>query len=108
MPLTVEILSDPSHKIVQLILYIYSMQSFIYEELNRATRDKDKSKIKFYGPFAAALSFILYSATKNRSDCQVPETFKLYRGLKLMHNEIHDFIPGTKIHLQGYTSTSKE
>ena len=65
-PLTAKILSDPSHKIVKIIMYIYSMESFIYEDLNRATRDKDYSKIKFFGAFAAVLSFILYSATKNR------------------------------------------
>ena len=40
-PLTVQILSDPSNKIVQLILYIYSMESFIYYDLNKATREKD-------------------------------------------------------------------
>ena len=44
------------------------MESFIYHDLNRATREKDRSGIKFYGAFAAALSFILYSASKNRSD----------------------------------------
>ena len=67
-PLTAKILSDPLNKIVQLILYIYSMESFIYQDLNRATRDKDQSKIKFYGAFAAALSFILYSASQHRTD----------------------------------------
>ena len=40
-PLTPKILSDPSHKIVKLILYIYSMESFIYEDLNKATREQD-------------------------------------------------------------------
>ena len=82
-PLTAKILSDPTHKVVKLIMYIYSMESFIYEDLNRATRDKDHSKIKFYGAFAAALSFILYSATKNRSDLKVSEAVTLYRGIKL-------------------------
>ena len=41
---------------------IYTMESFIYEDLNRACRDKDKSKIKFYGAYAAALSFIIHTA----------------------------------------------
>ena len=107
-PLTVKILSDPSHKIVQLILYIYSMESFIYQDLNRATRDKDKSRIKFYGAFAAALSFILYSATKNRADLKVPKVMNLYRGIKLSVLEVEDYKPGSKINLPGYTSTSKD
>ena len=65
-PLTAEILSNPLHNITKHILYLYSMESFIYGELNRACRDKDKSKIKYYGAYAAALSFIIYSANHNR------------------------------------------
>ena len=37
-PLTTKILSDPNHKITKHILYLYSMESFIYDELNRASR----------------------------------------------------------------------
>ena len=65
-PLTPKILSDPNHRIVKHIMYLYSMECFIYEELNRVSREKDKSKIKFYGAFAAALSYIIYSANQNR------------------------------------------
>ena len=66
--LTAKILSDPTHKIVKFILYIYSMESFIYRDMFRAIVYKDQSKIKFYGAYAATLSYILYSATQNRSD----------------------------------------
>lgn len=65
IPLTHEILSDQSHVITRCILYIYSMESFIYADLNKASRHKDKTKIKFYGAFAAALSYIIYNANKN-------------------------------------------
>lgn len=41
-PLTPKILSDPENNITKLILYIYSMESFIYQELNKASRMKDK------------------------------------------------------------------
>ena len=44
-PLTPAILSNPSHQITQHLLYLYSMESFVYSELNRASREKDKSKI---------------------------------------------------------------
>lgn len=81
-PLTPKILSDPYHKVVRLILYIYSMESFIYEDLNRACRQKDVSKIKYYGAFAAALSFIIYSANNNRDDDYWEQTTTLYRGVK--------------------------
>ena len=44
-PLTAKILSNPDHKITKRILYLYSMESFIYFELNKASRNKDISKI---------------------------------------------------------------
>ena len=65
-PLTTKVLSNPEHKAVKHIMYIYSMESFIYAELNRVCREKDRSKIKFYGAFAAALSYIIHTANQNR------------------------------------------
>ena len=65
-PLTSKILSNPEHKITKHILYLYSMESFIYADMNNSSRKKDKTKIKHYGAFAAALSFIIYYANKNR------------------------------------------
>ena len=67
-PLTVKILSDPTHAITRHILYIYSMESFIYADMNKACREKDESKIRFYGAFAAALSYIIYDANRHRKD----------------------------------------
>ena len=67
-PLSVKILSDPHHVITRHILYIYSMESFIYADMNKASRDKDMSKIKFYGAFAAALSYIIYNANQKKSN----------------------------------------
>ena len=64
-PLTCSILSNPHHKFTQRIMYLYSMESFIYEDLNRASRNKDQSKIQYYGAFAAALSYIIGHANKN-------------------------------------------
>ena len=64
-PLSPKILADPYHKITKRILYIYSMESFICSELNRASRNKDETKIQYYGPYAAALSQIIYSANQN-------------------------------------------
>ena len=44
-PLTPEILSNPNHGFVKTLLYVYSMQSFIFSEMNRASRRKDAEKI---------------------------------------------------------------
>lgn len=65
-PLTPVILSNPYHCITKHLLYIYSMESFVYADLNIASRDKDRSKIQYYGAFAAALSYIINFANGNR------------------------------------------
>ena len=48
-PLTAKILSDPNHVITRHILYIYSMESFIYAELNKTSLKKGHWQIKFLG-----------------------------------------------------------
>ena len=59
------------------------MESFIYADLNKPSRDKDKIKIKFYGAFAAILSYIIYFANTNRKEYMLNGTNILYRGLKM-------------------------
>ena len=66
--LTPEILSNPEHKFVQTILYIYTMQSFIFDEMNAASRKKDFEKLKYYGPLAVVLSFIIHCGNKRKID----------------------------------------
>ena len=95
-PLTPKILSDPTHKITQKILYLYSMESFIYNDLNAAIREKDKSKIDNYGPFAAALGFIIHFANSNRGNKKLEGITKLFRGVRLRKSEIDEFRPGKK------------
>ena len=106
--LTPKVLSNPKHKAVKHIMYIYSMESFIYADLNRVCREKDKSKIRFYGAFAAALSFIVYSANKNRIEDKLEKTTTLFRGIKLNKEEADQYEPGSTTDLLGYTSTSKD
>ena len=64
------------------------MESFIYEDLNRASRSKDKTKIQYYGAFAAALSYIIYFSNTNRGSAKLKGTNTLYRGLKLKREEV--------------------
>ena len=64
-PLTQKILSNPDHEFVKLLIYIYSMESFIFKEMNRTSRIKDESNIKFYGAFASALGYIIHCGNKN-------------------------------------------
>ena len=60
-PLTPKILSNPDNEFVKTIIYIYSMESFVFSEMNKSSRMKDTAKIKFYGAFASALGFIIHS-----------------------------------------------
>ena len=107
-PLTQKILGDPEHKAVKHIMYIYSMESFIYADLNRVCREKDKSMIKFYGAFAAALSFIIHSANQNRIEYKLENRTTLFRGVKLTPAEVRNLDQGSTKNLLGYTSTSKD
>lgn len=40
-PLTPKILANPEHPVTKHILYLYSMESFIYADMNKASRDKE-------------------------------------------------------------------
>ena len=59
-PLTPKILSNPKNKFVKTLVYIYSMETFVFKEMNKASRSKDVTKIEFYGAFAAALGLIVH------------------------------------------------
>ena len=54
-PLTEEILIDASNPITKNLLYIYTMESPIYQKLNSACRNRDESQIMILGPYARAL-----------------------------------------------------
>ena len=85
-PLTPEILSNPKHSLVKMLVYIYTMESFIYKEINKASREKDTEKLKFYGPFASALSFIIHSGYRKQD--QNHKDLYVYRGFKLNREEL--------------------
>ena len=84
------------------------MESFIYADLNKTCREKDETKIKYYGAFAAALSYIIDYANKNRqSKSKLKSRNLLYRGLKMTKEDADTYVVGDRINLTGYTSTSK-
>ena len=62
------------------------MESFIYSDLNKVCRQKDESKIKYYGAYAAALSFIIDNTGLKNSPKMPVSTTILYRGLKMTHD----------------------
>ena len=86
-PLTPQILSNTNHTLVRTLIYIYSMQTFMFSEMNKASRKKDVDKIKFYGPFASALSFIIHCGNHNQTG--LPAKFNVYRGLQIPADELN-------------------
>ena len=104
-PLTPDILANPENDIVKRLIYIYSMESFIFSEMNRASRLKDGSKIKFYGAFASALGFIIHCG--NKGNTCLEKEFSVYRGLQLDEEELKSkYLVGAIINLPGFTSTT--
>ena len=58
-----EYLSDPNHPVVRLIIYIYSMKTFLNQAINKASRERNLRKSRSLGPFAAVLGQILETAS---------------------------------------------
>ena len=52
-------LHNSYHPVTQTLLYIHSMETFIYKDLKKASLNKDISKVKTLGPFAYAMTRIL-------------------------------------------------
>jgi hypothetical protein len=52
-------LADPEHPLTQLILWIYTIEGFIYSTMNTASRNGDESRIPTLGPYSIVLSYIL-------------------------------------------------
>ena len=81
-PLTTKILSNPDHPITKHIIYLYSMECFIYADLNNAIRNQDETKIQYYGAYAAALGYIIHSANPKRKTRTLKGYNMLYKGSK--------------------------
>lgn len=112
-PLTREILADPSHFVVKTLIYLYSLEPPIYRVLNRASRDKDKSRVGTLGPYSDCLRTILAHAERNRPDKYPKNTpFTVYRGFGMLDSEINEYRKMTNnragINLRGFTSTTTD
>merc|ERR1719353_2200620 len=106
-PITPKLLADPSNDFVKKIVYIYSMETFIFKELNAASRNKDESKLKFYGPLAAALSFIVHCGNSQHTELKAKKEFFVYRGLQLSTQELEQrYQIDKRFRLKGFTSTT--
>jgi hypothetical protein len=65
-PLTGEILHNPFHPVTETLIYIHSMETFIYKDLKKASLQKDITKVKTLGPYAYAMAEILVNSFKEK------------------------------------------
>lgn len=57
--INIEYVNNYENKFAKSIIFLYSLETFLYKTLNKATRDYDESKVGTLGPFAYALDMIL-------------------------------------------------
>jgi len=70
--ITEDSLKNPSSEILCLLLWIYSMECFVYKQLNAATRDNDQSYVATLGPMCLCLGTIIEGAESSApEDCTV-------------------------------------
>ena len=87
-------LADPEHPLTQLILWIYTIEGFIYSAMNTASRNGDESRIPTLGPYSLVLNFILnYSPHKRSSSIrkQFEEGCTLFRGTGMALSLFNEF-----------------
>jgi hypothetical protein len=93
-PIEPDTFKKPKHPLVNLIMFIYTMESFIYGVMNNASKNGDRTKINTLGPYAITLEFIMKMAPQNRDDIEI-EVFSmgidLYRGTGLPTEIIDDY-----------------
>ena len=81
----------------QLLLYLYTIDSWLAFEINSGSREGDSSKVDTLGPFAYAFGAIIDSACRFRKDISdLKETIenkgiKLYRGTGLTKKELMNY-----------------
>ena len=55
----VPVCDEPEHPHVKTIIFVYSLESFLFSEINRSSREKDVGAVDTLGPFAVAISNII-------------------------------------------------
>jgi len=75
-----ERLQDPNDKITCMVLWILSIEPGFYTELNVAVSEVIDDLVEYFGPLARAITAILQSAEKNRTD-------KILKGSEVEFND---------------------
>lgn len=96
--------------LTSIILYIYSMETFLPGLIDNASWVKDEKRVDTLGPFVLALHEIVYRANNKRHDVMRGQ-FSVFRGMQLSNDIINQYIQMVNeresLALMGFTSTHK-
>ena len=76
---------NPYHPVTNLMLRLYTFESFLYKTLNHATRYGDESKVDTLGPYSQVLNEIIRHSGGSRKDIEKKDMVGiiLYRGCNM-------------------------
>jgi hypothetical protein len=83
-------LLDPENKALQLILWLYSIEPSLQEDLTKVCLEMDEAYLDTLGPYAAALYTVFQGAEYNRKDKLVPG-IQLHNPAKDLHHDLGTF-----------------
>ena len=98
IPLTEEILKDPTHPVPSLLTYLYTLDLFLFQELNKGSKEGDMAKVDTLGPYAAAFGEVITYAAMKRTDLDTnlkqkieKDGILLYRGTGLKPVQLKEY-----------------
>ena len=81
----------------ELLLYLYSLDVWLFRQINSGSREGDQSKVDTLGPYAKAFGNIVANTAKYRKDIAATKKLleetgsTLYRGTGLTQQELHTY-----------------
>lgn len=110
-----ETLCDPGHPLTVALVYMYSMETFLQTELNKASQNQDIMQVDSLGPFAACLNQIVIGANFDQfhspNQYMVPsEQFVVWRAALMTEEQVESYFLAVhkrqKIQLTGFINAS--
>ena len=85
---------DPNSQVTLTCLYLYTIDSWLFSQVNSGSREGDQAKVDTLGPFAYAFGIIISYAAMERDDIDKMKDLlenkgtTLYRGTGLTMKEL--------------------
>ena len=85
MDLPIDMDVSPDSKRVCGILKFYSDETWLFKQVNQASRNRDKTKLLTLGPFAKGLFNVLVQSQMRRQEARnaIGEGITVYRGINI-------------------------